>query len=60
MFRNEFLILPQPIETLEQDTLYLLGLAEAHHSLAGRRAIGLNCAPRPRAAYDEHDPQAAN
>jgi hypothetical protein len=60
MFRNEFLIVPQPIETLEQDPLYLLGLAEAHHSLAGRRAIGLNCAPRPRAAYDEHDPQAAN
>jgi hypothetical protein len=59
MFRSEFLIVPRPLETLEQDTLYLLGLAEAHHSLAGRRPIGLNGAPRPRAFYGEHDPQKA-
>jgi hypothetical protein len=60
MFRYEFLIGLLPLETLEQDTLYLLGLAEAHHSLMRRRAIGLNCAPWPRASYDEHDAQAAN
>ena len=59
MLRSEFLIVPLPLETLEQDTLYLLGLAEAHHSLAGRRPIGLDGAPRPRASYDEHDPQTA-
>jgi hypothetical protein len=35
MFRYEFLIDPLPIEALEQDTLYLRGLAEAHHSLMG-------------------------
>lgn len=56
----EFLIAPLPLETLEQETAYLLGLAEAHHSLMGRRAIGLNCAPWPRASYDEHDAQAVN
>jgi hypothetical protein len=60
MFRYEFLIGPLPIETLEQDPLYLLGLAEAHHSPMGRRAIGLNCAPRPRASCDKHDAQATN
>jgi hypothetical protein len=35
MLRYEFLLGPLPIETLEQDPPYLLGLAEAHHSLAG-------------------------
>jgi hypothetical protein len=60
MLRYEFLIDPPPIETLEQDSLYLLGLAEAQHSLTGRGAIGLNDTPRPPASYDEHDAQAVN
>ena len=59
MLRSEFFIVPLPLETLKQDTLYLLGLAEAHHSLARRRPLGLNGAPRPRTSYDEHDPQTA-
>jgi len=53
MFRNEFLINPLPIEALEQDTLYLLGLAEAHHSPMGRlrdqtqlRATATSCLRR--------------
>jgi hypothetical protein len=35
MFRYEFLVRPLPIATLDQDAPHLLGLAEAHHSLAG-------------------------
>ena len=60
MFRYELLIDPLPIETLDQNTLCLLRLAEAHHSLMGRRVIGLNGAPRPPASCDVHDAQAAN